>query len=308
LLRKQWVDGELAAGRVPELRLREPASNGPTVNMVAEQWRLSRVDASAGTDATYRVNLNRILPRLGERCIDDLTPTDVAKLVADLWDGGDGLARESLRKTLTTLAMVLDFAGYTGERNAARDRTIVKLPRDDSEEVTPPTAVHVGAVARLLSPAYRLALPWLDWSGARVGSVETTTIGDYDEPLRRVRLRRQTMKQRRALWVELPDALAKAVEQTLPPRDDRDLAAPLFSGVRADALRTAIARACKAAGVPSFSPHDLRHRRISVLHRQGRTWADIGGFVGQRNLAVTANTYTHVLIDGAEVDYKRVLT
>lgn len=37
----------------------------------------------------------------------------------------------------------------------------------------------------------------------------------------------------------------------------------------ADRLRTAIGRACKAAGVPVFSPHDLRHRRISLLHRQG---------------------------------------
>jgi hypothetical protein len=32
-------------------------------------------------------------------------------------------------------------------------------------------------------------------------------------------------------------------------------------------------------------------------------WARIGEFVGQRNLAVTANTYSHVLIDEAEVDY-----
>jgi integrase len=174
--------------------------------------------------------------------------------------------------------MVLDFAGHTGERNAARDRTIVKLPRDDSEEVVPPTAAHVTAVARLLPSAYRLALLWLDWSGARVSSVEKTKVGDYDEP------------QRRALWVELPDVLAEAIERTLSPREDRDPEAALFGSVGADALRTAIGRACKPAGVPPFSPHDLRHRRISVLHYQGRSWAAIGAFVGQRNLAVTANT------------------
>jgi integrase len=59
-------------------------------------------------------------------------------------------------------------------------------------------------------------------------------------------------------------------------REDRDLTAPLFAGSGADALRTAIAKACKAAAVPPFSPHDLRHRRISLLRRQGRSWADIG--------------------------------
>jgi integrase len=137
--------------------------------------------------------------------------------------------------------------------------------------------------------------------------VETVLVGDYDEHARRVRLRASTTKTRAALWVELPDVLAEAIEATLLPRDDRDLKAPLFPGVSADRLRTAIARACKAAGVPVFSPHDLRHRRISLLHRQGRTWAEIGRFVGQRKLSITADTYTHVLTDGREVDLAGLL-
>ena len=66
-------------------------------------------------------------------------------------------------------------------------------------------------------------------------------------------------------------------------------------------------RACKAAGTPSFSPHDLRHRRISLEHLRGEPWARIGERVGQRNLAVTANTYTHVLSDEAELDYEALI-
>jgi integrase len=69
-----------------------------------------------------------------------------------------------------------------------------------------------------------------------------------------------------------------------------------------DRLRTAIGRACTAAGVPAFSPHDLRHRRISLAHLAGVPWARIGEEVGQRDLAVTANTYTHVLTDETELD------
>lgn len=37
-------------------------------------------------------------------------------------------------------------------------------------------------------------------------------------------------------------------------------------------------------------------------------WARIGEQVGQRNLAVTANTYTHVLVSEAEVDYATLLS
>jgi integrase len=112
---------------------------------------------------------------------------------------------------------------------------------------------------------HRLPLLWLDWSGARVASVDATLVGDYDEPRRRVRLRRSTTKSRRSLWVDLPDVLAEAIEATLPPRENREPEARLFAGSGSDALRTSIAKACKALAIPLWSPHDLRHRRISLL-------------------------------------------
>jgi integrase len=59
---------------------------------------------------------------------------------------------------------------------------------------------------------------------------------------------------------------------------------------------------------PFFSPHDLRHRRISLLHMRAVPWARIGEQVGQRNLALTANTYTHVMLDEGELDYPSLLS
>jgi integrase len=182
-----------------------------------------------------------------------------------------GRKRETIKKIVTYLAAVLDEQGL--DPNPARDRR-VRLPHEEQDELEPPTSEHVEAVYRLLPSVHRLPLLWLDWSGARVAFVGTLTVGDYDEPQRRVRLRKKTMKNRAALWVDLPDALADAIEATLGPRDDRNQAGPLFPEADPDALRTAIARACRACGVPVFSPHDLRHRRISLLHRQGRSWAD----------------------------------
>ena len=98
-----------------------------------------------------------------------------------------------------------------------------------------------------------------------------------------------------------------SISGSLPPREDRDTEAPLFPDVTADRLRTAIGRACKAVGVPVFSPHDLRHRRISLLHHHGRSWAEIGALVGQRKLSITADTYTHVLVDAREIDLENLL-
>jgi integrase len=59
--------------------------------------------------------------------------------------------------------------------------------------------------------------------------------------------------------------------------------------------------------VALFSPHDLRHRRISLLHAQGLSWARIGEAVGHADLMTTARTYTHVLADEAELDYEALL-
>jgi integrase len=53
--------------------------------------------------------------------------------------------------------------------------------------------------------------------------------------------------------------------------------------------------ACKAAGIPHFHPHDLRHRRISLRHGQGIPAREIGDRVGQRQIAVTLDVYTHVM-------------
>jgi len=299
-IRRDAIAGELAALRVPELSLlkRQPTSSR-TLRVVAEQWKASRVDVSEGTRVLHRVALDRVLPILGDRAVDTLTGDDVAQLVEAL--SAAGKKRETIRKSVKYLAAVLDFAGV--EPNPARDKQRVRLPYEELEEMNPPTAAHVEAVYWLLVPTYRLPLLWLDWSGARVASIDTLRVGDYDERDRRVRLRASTTKTRQALWVELPDVLADALEGSLGPREDRDADARLFPGVTADRLRTAIARACKASGVPVFSPHDLRHRRISLLHRQGRSWAEIARFVGQRKLSITADTYSHVMSDGEEVAY-----
>ena len=53
--------------------------------------------------------------------------------------------------------------------------------------------------------------------------------------------------------------------------------------------------------------HALRHRRISLLHHQGRSWAEVGELVGQRSRIVTADVYTHTLIDYREVDRPKLL-
>ena len=301
-LRAAFVEGELAAGRVPVVFPRAKRPLTPTVDKALDRWLESRIDVNEATKVRNSSEAKRIRPLLGRQRTDEIRPTDVSAFVVAM--SAKGYKRGTIRKTLQTLAMTLDHEGVTP--NPARDRS-VKLPREETEEINPPTAAHVETVYRLIPSRHRLPLLWLDWSGARVSSIDLTRVGDYDEPRRRVRLRAATTKTRKALWVELPPVLAAALETHLGPREDRNPGAPLFDGSGADALRTSIAKACKASGIPTWSPHDLRHRRISLLHLRGMPWARIGEFVGQRSLSVTADVYTHVLGDETEVDYAVLL-
>jgi integrase len=163
---------------------------------------------------------------------------------------------------------------------------------------------RVEAVARLLPSRYRLPLLVLDATGMRVGELEALSWGDLDES--RGRWRIATSKTGRPRWVTPPPLLLEAVLQ-LCPRDDRHPDRRVFENFTSERFRTALTRACTAAGVPAFSPHDLRHRRVSLLHLGGMPWARIGELVGHDDLVTTARTYTHVVVDERELDYAELL-
>jgi integrase len=300
-IRQAWVLGELAAMRVPDLELLGDESRAPTVREAAERWLASRIDVAENTKGNHRSAVAAIVPLIGSGRVDSIGPTDVADLVASLCESR---RRETVRKMLLALGMIFDHAGVAP--NPARDRIAVKLPFERKAEIAPPTAEHVRAVHDLLPNRYRLPLLILDATGMRLGELERLTWGDVDESRSRWRVSQAVSKTGRARWVSVSPVVFDAV-MALVARDDRTTERRVFQGFGGDRFRRAVTRACTAAGVPAFSPHDLRHRRISLLHLGGAPWARIGEHVGQRNLAVTANTYSHVLPDEAELDYAALL-
>lgn len=250
-LRRDAVGGDLAALRVPDVQILERRPAARTLRVVAGEWRASRVDVAQGTATTYEVNLGRILPGLGDRPVAELGVDDVTGLVAELV--ATGLARESIRKTLTTLAQTLDFAGVTP--NPVRDRS-VKLPPLDRTEIVPPTAAHVLAVLPVLPPRYRLPVLVLDATGMRVGELERLAWGDVDEQEGRWRVSAAVAKTGRARWVDVPEPVFRArssVRATTGPR------------------RGACSRASPG---PECEPRSLAAARRPVSPRSRRTTCD----------------------------------
>jgi hypothetical protein len=144
---------------------------------------------------------------------------------------------------------------------------------------------------RIAGPAFRLADP-ASWVGARPDNHTHPVWGgqccgaDHPVPTTRGLDRSYSVSSPNSRsshsGVSVPSELFQAVS-ALVAREDRIPDRRVFQGFGGDRFRTALTRACTAAAVPAFSPHDLRHRRISLLHLGGVPWARIGEHVGQRS-------------------------
>ena len=158
----------------------------------------------------------------------------------------------------------------------------------------------------LVAPRYVLPLLILDECGPRVSELETAVVGDFDEERQAIRVRPDAEKNERYRYLSLPDELFAALLATLPPREDRDADAPLFPGVTDANLRMAISRACRAGGVPHFSPHSLRRRRGSLHYKRTGSLAEVAELLGDSK-RVAADHYVYALVDYREVERRGAL-
>jgi len=177
----------------------------------------------------------------------------------------------------------------------------VKLPRERKAHVPPPLAEHVERVAERMPRHHVLPLLIIDECGPRVNELATAQVGDLDEHRKAIRVRWTVEKNDRYRHLQLPDDLFDAVLAALPPREDRELEAPLFPDLNDAALRTAITKACKATGTPHFSPHGLRRRRGSLHYKRTGSLAEVAELLGDSK-RVAADHYVYALTDYREVD------
>jgi integrase len=80
------------------------------------------------------------------------------------------------------------------------------------------------------------------------------------------------------------------------PPDDRTGERKVFEGFSPDVAKNVVARACKAAGIPHFHPHDFRHRYASVKLREGVPVTELAAQLGHARKSLTLDTYSHVLL------------
>jgi integrase len=185
--------------------------------------------------------------------------------------------------------LLLDYVGL--DPNPAQDRRI-KLPSTKGAPPTPPTREHVEAMLGRLPGKYLLPFVLLEQTGVRVETIEELDWANVDLPGRRIRVFEKGRGAKKVRWAQLPDWYTDMLQERAPP-DART--GRVFPGVTADGLYSAMRAVCRAAGIPHYHPHDLRHRRASLWHLQGVPDAVLAERVGHTRASFTKDVYAHVM-------------
>jgi integrase len=136
-------------------------------------------------------------------------------------------------------------------------------------------------------------------TGLRVSELAKVTWADVDLSESRFRVSGgKTNAARR--WAPIrPDLLMQILDET--PPDARTADARVFAKVSEDSLRKAMWRGCQSAGIVSYSPHDLRHRWVSVQLKRGVPVIDVQAGAGHTDASMTLGVYGWVVTDTDEI-------
>ncbi len=291
----------LANGEVPDLNLLEKLGRIRTLDEVAKEYMATRIDVSLATMRVYQ-HAARHFGSLGRTNIDRIDVDHVQMWVTRLHAEED-LAPSTIRKYLDFLRASLDFAPR--DPNPARSH-LLRLPKQVREEINPLPYVHFVALCTAIVPRFNLHIRVMEATGLRIAELLSVTWADVDVPGTELRVARKRTKGGTAgrrmaqVWPEIMEEIAALV-----PVEDRVATDTVFAGTD-KAIRNAMSRACKFAQILAYSPHDLRHRWISLRMMAGWPPHVVARQAGHSRASVTLDIYSHVMLDEPDFVMERI--
>jgi integrase len=241
----------------------------------------------------------RILPAIGKKALDEVTPQDVADLRRKMV--AEGLANGSVNRHLAAIRAMFNHALkaelYEGRNPAASPGMLRETHRD--KYLSPAeTQALVRALDADRDQTAAAALALLIVTGARLREVILAAWENVD--FDRGMLTVPRSKSGRPRHVPLSPVAVGILQRQLATRPETEAGPNLYvfpshrrPGQPVEGLRRAWARAKKAAGLPDdLRIHDLRHSFASALANAGTPLNEIGTVLGHSQLATTTR-YAH---------------
>lgn len=293
--RAEQIRAEVSLGRDPASNLAKLRAV-PTVEEFVRDRYLPHVQEHLRSAAAVEVYFRmRILPAIGRKPLDEVSPQDVAELRRKLI--AEGLANGTVNRHLAYVRALFNQALrwqlIDGRNPAASPGMLREIHRD--KYLTPAeTQALVRALDADKDQTAASALALLIVTGARRSEAMLARWDNVD--FDRCMLTVPRSKNGRPRYIPL-SAFAVAILQRQLTRRQADNPHVFPSHVRQgqalEGLRGAWARAKKKAGLaPDLRVHDLRHSFASALANAGTPLNEIGTVLGHTQLSTTTR-YAH---------------
>lgn len=175
--------------------------------------------------------------------------------------------------------------------------------RDGHRRVRPrrvdrPTTAHVEAMVKAISTRYQLPVRILDGTGLRVSRFAALASGDIDLRASRLRVARAKKKG----WNRRPALGSPLCRAQRRHSGSRAAGGPRSCRTPVSRLQRPGTTACddeggKHAGIPAYTPHDFRHRYMTLLVMAEVPPPIVRQVVGHSRASITLDVYSHVLLD-----------
>ncbi|MCB5943939.1 site-specific integrase [Acidocella sp. KAb 2-4] len=270
----------------------------PTIDEFARDRYLPHVQERQRSAHNVEAYLRkRILPALGKKALDEVTPQDVAELRRKMV--AEGLANGTVNRHLATLRAMFNLAMkwelYEGKNPASSPGMLREVHRD--KYLSPAeTQALFRALAADPDETAAAVLALLAVTGARRGEALKARWENVD--LERGLLTVPRSKSGRTRHIPL-SAVAVAIlrrqlaKRQLHPDNPYVFPSARRAGAPVEGVRGAWRRARIAAGLPEdLRIHDLRHSFASALANAGTPLNEIGTVLGHTQLSTTQR-YAH---------------
>jgi len=296
-------------------------SHGIKVGDFLDQWlaEVVKPNVRPWTFKGYEVHVRlHLKPTIGKLQLDKLTPLHVQQLLNGTI--ARGLSPKTVRYIRGTLRTALNQAVQWGliSRNAA---SLVASPRVEQFEIQPFTpdeartflaaikgdrleALYSVALTMGLRQGEALGLEWkdvdLELGYLRINKQLQRHDGEFHLVPTKTATSRRTLAMPASIAQSLRDHRVRQADESrakVPPTNGRDL---VFTTERGRPIDGSVVshhfhEVLERAGLPQRRFHDLRHSCATLLLVQGVSPRVVMDVLGHSQIALTMNTYSHVI-------------
>lgn len=292
----------------------EEAGKIQTLRQYAERVFMpaKSITMSENSRASFQSALDTwIFPRLGEKKLPEVTPSDISALLLDIQ--AQGRSHATALKTYTVLHSLLKMAYMADvvEKNPM-DKVSRPAPRKDESRDTQAQALTVEELRAVLEALEGEPLKWralvhlLIDTGIRRGECCGLKWEDVDLEAQVVTIRRNLCyTPARGVYVDTPKTSRSRVVDIGPET------AALLEALKAQSVGEFVftqqsgepmhpqsptrylKKFSARCGVPDLHPHKLRHTFASLAITAGADVASVSQVLGHADVGTTLRTYTH---------------